>query len=393
MNIRCGLSHNTVGFLATSSAARVGGIRRSVRGRPTRVSIRIRQDQGSARLPLLIAGGMAAVMFAALLAVPTFFGASQFLFGGAGQSNCTDTSGASVQPAESRDANAIPGDYLKLYKKAGSSYGIPWNVLAGVGKIETDHGRSTSKGVHDGENFAGAGGPMQFLAGTWKSFGVDGDDDGKKDRYDPEDAIPGAARYIKHNGAPERTKTALFMYNHSWDYVNNVLSWSRRYAGGSFSVVQAGDVVCADTAGVPLADNELVRRIVAFAMDQRGKPYVFGAAGPDAWDCSSLVQAAYRSVGISIPRTTFEQWPFGPKLGSGDKEQPGDLVFFNSGPNTGPGRPGHVGMVIGGGKMVVARCSACQPAIGVQNYRVRGDLAGFTRPLARPEIKKRVEQG
>lgn len=351
------------------------------------------RDRGAARTTVVLAMGGAAILLSGLLVVPTFFGASQFLLGGAGAAQCTDTSGASTQPAESRDANSIPSDYLRLYKKAGEDYGIPWNILAGIGKVETDHGQSNAPGVHSGENFAGAGGPMQFLEATWRAFGVDGNKDGKKDRYDPEDAIPGAARYIKHNGAPEHTRTALFRYNHSWDYVDTVLSWSRRYADGSFTVVQAGDVICSDTLGVGQADSELVRRIIAFAMAQRGKRYVFGAAGPDAWDCSSLVQAAYRTVGISIPRTTFEQWPFGVRLSKGDKEQPGDLVFFNSGPNTAPGRPGHVGMVIGGGKMIVARCAACQPNIGVQDYRKRGDLVGFTRPLARPEFRKHLEQG
>jgi cell wall-associated NlpC family hydrolase len=350
----------------------------------------VARDRGASRLGLIIAGGAAAVMFAGLLAIPTFFGASQFLFGGGGSAGCSDTSGAGAQPAESRDAAGIPGTYLELYKQAGKSYGIPWNILAGVGKVETDHGQSTAQGVHSGENFAGAGGPMQFLAATWRAFGVDGDDDGEKDRYNPADAIPGAARYIKHSGAPERVRTALFAYNHSWDYVDLVLSWSRRYAAGSFTVVQAGEVVCSDTAGVGVADSALVRRIIAFAMAQRGERYVFGAAGPDAWDCSSLLQAAYRSVGVSIPRTTFDQWPFGVRLKKGDKEAPGDLVFFNSGPNAGPGRPGHVGMVIGGGKMVVARCAACRPNIGVQNYRTRSDLAGFTRPLARPNIRKQL---
>jgi cell wall-associated NlpC family hydrolase len=124
-------------------------------------------------------------------------------------------------------------------------------------------------------------------------------------------------------------------------------------------------------------------------MAQRGKRYIFGANGPDAWDCSSLIQGAYRSVGLSIPRTTFEQWPFGVTVGKGS-EQPGDLVFFNSGPNTAPGHPGHVGLVIGKGKMVVARCSACQPNIGVQSYN-RPDWVGVTRPLANPTIKKQLQ--
>jgi cell wall-associated NlpC family hydrolase len=344
------------------------------------------------RTRLLIAGALAGavMLFVGLLVVPVFFGAGQFLFGGPGGAGCVDTAQAAAQPAEAVGARAIPADYLRLYKKAGKDYGMPWNVLAGIGKVETGHGSSTLPGVRSGENFAGAGGPMQFLAATWRAFAVDGDRDGKKDRYDPADAIPSAARYLKHNGAPERMRAAIFRYNHSWDYVNLVLSWARRYAGGDFTIIQAGGPPCADTAGIPAAANAMVSRVIAFALAQRGKRYVFGAAGPDAWDCSSLVQAAYRQIGIAIPRTTFEQWPFGVKVGKGS-EQPGDLVFFNSGPNTAPGHPGHVGMVVGDGKMIVARCATCSPNIGVQNYKVRSDWVGVTRPLARPEISRQIE--
>ncbi|HEY7482868.1 MAG TPA: bifunctional lytic transglycosylase/C40 family peptidase [Streptosporangiaceae bacterium] len=343
------------------------------------------------RVLLVVAIAAAGVLFAGLLVVPIFFGAGQFLFGGgAGSGACTDTNGANVQPAAATDAKSIPVNYLELYKKAGAKYGMPWNVVAGVGKVETDHGQSTAPGVHSGENFAGAGGPMQFLAGTWASFAVDGNSDGKKDRYDPVDAIPSAAAYLKHNGAPDRMRTAIFQYNHSWDYVDLVLAWAKRYASGAFNVVQAGGAICADNALLDGISDAVIAKIIAFAMAQRGKKYIFGATGPDAWDCSSLVQAAYRQVGVQIPRTTFGQWPFGVRVPKG-KEKPGDLVFFYSGPNSGPDHPGHVGMVIGGGKMVVARCSACQPNIGVQNYTVRGDLAGFTRPLARPDVQKQLK--
>jgi cell wall-associated NlpC family hydrolase len=341
-------------------------------------------------LLLAVAFGAAGVLFVSLLIVPILFGAGQFLFGGGGGSACADTGQANAQPGEAADARAIPANYIDLYKAAGKQFGMPWNVLAGIGKVETDHGQSNAPGVHTGENFAGAGGPMQFLAGTWTSFAVDGNSDGKKDRYDPADAIPSAAAYLKHNGAPDRMRTAIFMYNHSWGYVDAVLGWAKRYANGAFDVVQADGAVCADNAFLDGISDAVIGKIISFAMAQRGKKYIFGAAGPDAWDCSSLVQAAYREVGANIPRTTFGQWPFGVRIPNG-KERPGDLVFFYSGPNSGPGHPGHVGLVLGGGKMVVARCSACQPNIGVQNYTVRGDIAGFTRPLANPEVQKQLK--
>lgn len=342
---------------------------------------------------LLLAGaiGVAAVIFAALIFVPLLFGASRFLFGGGfgGGGGCVDLTDADAQPAAATDAKAIPANYLRHYQDAGEKYGIPWNVLAAIGKVETGHGTSTLPGVKSGENYAGAGGPMQFLAETWKAFAVDGNNDGRKDRYDPADAIPSAAAYLKHNGAPQRMRTAIFQYNHSWDYVNLVLDWARRYVGGDFKVVQANGINCADN-GLPENATDLVKRIIAFAMAQRGKPYVFGANGPDAWDCSSLLQGAYRSVGLGIPRTTFEQWPFGVKVPKG-KEQPGDLVFFNSGPGTSASNPGHVGMVIGDGKMIVASCSTCVPAIGVKTYK-RSDWIGVTRPLARNDLKQKVTE-
>jgi cell wall-associated NlpC family hydrolase len=331
----------------------------------------------------------AAALFAALIFVPILFGASQFMFGGSVNGGCTDTSGAGAQPAEANDAKAIPANYLDLYRRAGKDYGIPWNVLAGIGEVETGHGTSNAPGVHSGVNYAGAGGPMQFLAPTFKSFAVDGNHDGKKDLYDPADAIPSAAAYLKHNGAPQRMKTAIFQYNHSWDYVNLVLTWAKRYASGDFEAVQSSGVNCEDN-DLPANAGALVQKIIAFALAQRGKPYVFGATGPDAWDCSSLIQAAYRAVGLALPRTTFEQWPFGVKIAKG-KEQPGDLVFFNSGPGTSANNPGHVGMVIGKGKMIVASCSACVPAIGVKSYK-RPDWVGVTRPLARPDFKKKLAQ-
>jgi hypothetical protein len=335
-----------------------------------------------------VALGALGMLFPVMFFVPMMFGSRIFFgAGGGGTANCVDTSEAGAQPAAASDARAIPADYYDLYRKAGTEYGIPWNVLAGVGKVETSHGTSRLPGVSSGENYAGAGGPMQFLEPTFRAFGVDGNGDGEKDRYDPEDAIPSAARYLKHNGAPERMRTALFMYNHSWDYVNLVLEWARRYAGRDFTLVQANGIECQDNQ-LPANANELIQEIIEFAMAQRGKRYVFGANGPDAWDCSSLIQGAYRSVGLSIPRTTFLQWPFGAKVTKG-QEQPGDLVFFNSGPGTGPNRPGHVGMVIAKNKMIVASCATCSPNIGVQPYQ-RGDWVGTTRPLASPDLKSRV---
>lgn len=170
-------------------------------------------------------------------------------------------------------------------------------------------------------------------------------------------------------------------------------SFSRVPAGGAefilrVCVAQAADSEQATSttdavrgsAGRAGSRCRVVANVVGFALAQVGKPYRWGGAGPSSFDCSGLAMKAYAAAGVRIPRTTFEQWPFGVRVPAG-QEQPGDLVFFNSGPGSSPGRPGHVGIVVGDGKMVEARCTRCGP-ITVASYRSGRPVVGFTRPSA-----------
>ncbi len=131
----------------------------------------------------------------------------------------------------------IPAAYLVSYQAAGSQYGVGWEYLAAIGKIESDQGRGSAAGIRSGVNFAGCcAGPMQFSiigsgGGTWGTYGVDGDDDGRRDVYDPDDAIPGAANYLKASGAPADWDRALFAYNHAAWYVADVKALAERYRG------------------------------------------------------------------------------------------------------------------------------------------------------------------
>src|SRR3954447_11189392 len=136
----------------------------------------------------------------------------------------------------------IPADYLALYRLAGRRYGRDWAVLAGIGKVETDHGRSQLPGVHAGVNCAGAAGPMQFGIGAgnhgcgdagnaWATYGVDGDNDGDRDVYDLADAIPATARYLRASGAPGDYRRAILAYNHAHRYAAEVLAAAGRYRG------------------------------------------------------------------------------------------------------------------------------------------------------------------
>jgi len=92
--------------------------------------------------------------------------------------------------------------------------------------------------------------------------------------------------------------------------------------------------------------------IVKLAHEFLGTPYVYGGESPKGFDCSGLAQFMYQKAGISIPRDTYHQWGAGQPIGK-RQLQPGDLVFFKGSDSIG-GLPGHVGIYIGGGKMIDA---------------------------------------
>jgi hypothetical protein len=122
----------------------------------------------------------------------------------------------------------IPPEYLALYQAAAADQGLDWTVLAAIGKIETDHGRSTAPGVTSGVNaFGCCAGPMQFDLQTWETYGEGGD------IYNPADAIPAAARYLKAAGAPKDYHRAVLTYNHSEAYYQDVMALAERYRGNA----------------------------------------------------------------------------------------------------------------------------------------------------------------
>jgi hypothetical protein len=123
------------------------------------------------------------------------------------------------------DKFRIPPFLLPIYQAAGIEYGVRWEILAAINEIETDYGRNLDVST------AGAVGWMQFMPSTWKRYGVDANHDGKKDPYNPVDAIFAAARYLKAAGAGQDVRRAVFAYNHAGWYVNSVLLRARLIAG------------------------------------------------------------------------------------------------------------------------------------------------------------------
>ncbi|MGO9188023.1 MAG: NlpC/P60 family protein, partial [Streptosporangiaceae bacterium] len=311
--------------------------------------------------------------------------------------------GTAGQPAGSTKAKSIPANYLYWYKKVGQQYGVPWPILAGIGTVESDNGQTTLPGVHSGQNGFGAAGPMQIGIGgaagdAWGGAAIhpasqvvngvaaDEDGDGVANVYDPADAIAGTAKYLLEFQVQTDPSAAIFAYNHLQSYVQSVLYYAAQYAGGNYSLVSAvmpsGSSVagCATTAGgVPAvqAPTQAVATAISFAEQQLGKPYQWGGTGPDAFDCSGLVMMAYRAAGIDIERTSQAQWASEQRVPA-SQVQPGDLVFFAGSDGT-TTDPGHVGLVIGNGKMIEAYATGFP--IRVASYLNRGAI-GFTQPWA-----------
>jgi hypothetical protein len=119
----------------------------------------------------------------------------------------------------------VPLFLLPIYQAAGIEYGVRWEYLAAINEIETDYGRNLNVST------AGALGWMQFMPATWRQYGVDANDDKKKDPYNPVDAIFASARYLKAAGAPKDMRKAIFAYNHADWYVDSVMLRARLIAG------------------------------------------------------------------------------------------------------------------------------------------------------------------
>jgi len=121
----------------------------------------------------------------------------------------------------------LPYEQLQaLWVRAGGAYGIPWQVLAAINKIESDFGRNM------GPSSAGAVGWMQFMPDTWLRWGMDGSGDGIADPWRPEDAVFAAARYLAAADGRTDIARALFAYNNAGWYVDDVLQLAALFGGG-----------------------------------------------------------------------------------------------------------------------------------------------------------------
>lgn len=274
--------------------------------------------------------------------------------------------GGTSQPSQTA-VQDIPTDYLVLYQQAATVCpGLDWNVLAAIGKIETNHGRSTLPGVHDSANAAGAEGVMQFLPSTFHAVvsrhPIPPGGSSPPSPYNPHDAIYAAAWNLCDNGAGRGDlQAAIYSYNHAQWYVNEVLAQAAHYAASG----QCDAVATSVTA----------HTAVTFACGQHGQPYVWGGNGPrdGGFDCSGLTRAAYLAAGIDLPRTAQEQYNRGPLLPAGTPLEPGDLIFYGT-----PGNIHHVALYIGHNRIVHAPDAGQR--VQISSMTSIPDLAGASRP-------------
>ncbi|WP_240203696.1 C40 family peptidase [Streptomyces actuosus] len=209
---------------------------------------------------------------------------------------------------------------------------------------------------------AKAEGIAQFIPGTWATHGIDGDGDGDRDVWDPNDAIPSAASYD--------CELASYVQDVPGDRTKNMLA---AYNAGAYAVIKYGGVppyketrnyvriitTLEDSFAAPVNrvdPSKQAAGAIYFAQKKLGTPYLWGGNGtPDQdgrFDCSGLTKAAYDSVGIDLPRVANDQYNAGPHPRR-EELLPGDLVFFSD-DLTDSRAIRHVGIYVGGGYMIDA---------------------------------------
>lgn len=280
-------------------------------------------------------GRAAVVVAGALVALAVGLGGCLAVVGGAGTAGGAGGAGAvaTTTGGSGGGGPAVPAAWEQLDQAAAASCpGLPWAVLAAIGRVESDSGQSTAPGVQSGANAAGAEGPMQFLPATFAAYATVGPGGATPPSpYDPVDAVYTAATMLCTDGAGTTSSLpgAIDDYDHSTSYVETVLVLAQ--------------ALTADPT-VP----SVPATALAFAAQQLGVPYLWGGTGDGGYDCSGLVQAAYASAGVALPRVAQTQFDAGPAVGG--PPIPGDLVFFGGSATD----VGHVGIYLGSGDMIDA---------------------------------------
>ncbi|MFC8539078.1 NlpC/P60 family protein [Streptomyces sp. NPDC057249] len=286
---------------------------------------------------------------------------------------------------------SVPAEYRALVEDAGQTCPeISPNLLAAL--IQQESGFDPRA-----ESEAGAQGIAQFKPSTWESSGIDGNEDGVRDVFDPEDAIPSAGKYLcqmaeETKDVPgNRQDNMLAAYNAGPGKVHkyNGVPPYKETETYVKSIGAMAEIPTGETA--PTTDQAATA--INAASDEIGTPYSWGggnASGASTgtccspngssgkaitgFDCSGLTLYAYAQAGISLPRTAAQQYAASEPVKPGDTA-PGDLVFYGSSAAS----IHHVGIYIGSGYMI----EAPRPGVAVRIASIYSmhDLYAVARPV------------
>jgi cell wall-associated NlpC family hydrolase len=287
---------------------------------------------------------------------------------GTGRTTCTPGAATS---------DGVPGygaDQLAnaaIITSVGKQLQVPepgWVIAIAVAIQEStlrnlDHGDRDSLGLFQQRPSQGWGTPQQIMDPTYAATQF----------YRHLQTLPGwqqmslndAAQAVQRSGTPD--------------------AYSQHQSDAEAIVAAVAGVTCEHTGGEDCgtitAPTSAALTAINYACGQRGLPYVWGGNGPEdgdaGFDCSGLTRASYSAAGISLPRTSREQYAAGPRVPAGAPLLPGDLVFYAT-----AGRVHHVGLYIGGGNMIDAPDFG--QAVKVEPYRHPGDdYVGATRPTTK----------
>jgi murein DD-endopeptidase MepM/ murein hydrolase activator NlpD len=194
-------------------------------------------------------------------------------------------------------------ELLALWQRDGALYGIPWQVLAAINKVESNFGRNM------GPSSAGAIGWMQFMPSTWERWGVDADGDGIANPWSAEDAIAAAARYLAASGGATDVSRAVFSYNHAQWYVDEVLQLAQLFGSGGVDATFNLDrlQISLDNARetVVRANRKLVRALrVLHGLGRRERALNLRAAAEEL--LSDRLALEQRAVQLGVRRAEAE---------------------------------------------------------------------------------------